>query len=244
MSSTIRVTVWNEFRHELSDPEVQAHYPDGIHETVAGFLELLPGVETRTATLDEPEHGLTEEVLDATDVLVWWGHLAHDEVEDRIVDRLQQRVLEGMGLICLHSAHLSRIFRRLMGTGCNLRWREADERERVWVMEPGHPIAEGLGEYFEVQESEMYGERFDIPSPDTLVFVSWFQGGEIFRSGCCFHRGRGKIFYFSPGHETYGIYHQPEIQLAIGNAVRWAAPAGSAVPTFGNRAPLEELPSG
>ena len=244
MSEPIRVTVWNEFRHEGADPEVRVHYPDGIHVAVAGFLDSLRGIETRTATLDEPEHGLSEDVLKATDVLIWWGHLAHEEVEDLVIDRVQKRVLEGMGLICLHSAHLSKIFRRLMGTGCNLRWREADERERVWVMEPGHPIADGLDAYFEVPKSEMYGERFDIPSPDTLVFVSWFQGGEVFRSGCCYHRGKGKIFYFSPGHETYGIYHQSEIQLVIGNAVRWAAPAGSAIPEFGNRKPLEELISG
>ncbi len=241
MPSTIRVTVWNEFRHERSDDDVRAHYPEGIHAVVAAYLESLDGLETRTATLDEPEHGLTDDVLAATDVLIWWGHLAHNEVSDAVVDRVHLRVLDGMGLICLHSAHLSRIFRRLMGTGCNLRWREADERERVWVLEPGHPIAEGLSEYFEVPESEMYGERFDIPAPDTLVFVSWYQGGEIFRSGCCFHRGKGKIFYFSPGHETYPIYKQTEIQLVIGNAVRWAAPAGSAAPTFGNAKPLEVL---
>jgi len=241
MAEEVCVTVWNEFRHERYEPEVRAHYPHGIHVVVAEFLQALPGIETQTATLDEREHGLTQEVLDATDVLIWWGHLAHNEVEDSTVDQVQQRVLDGMGLICLHSAHLSKIFTRLMGTGCNLRWREADERERVWVMDPGHPIANGLDEFFEVPESEMYGERFDIPVPDDLVFLSWFQGGEVFRSGCCYRRGKGKIFYFSPGHETYGIYHQREIQVVIGNAVRWAAPAGSARPTFGNRGPLERL---
>ena len=143
------------------------------------------GCYVRTATLDEPEHGLTEGVLAETDVLTWWGHMAHDEVSDEIVDRVQQRVLEGMGLIVLHSGHFSKIFKRLMGTTCNLKWREAGERERLWVVEPGHPIAQGLGEYFELPHEEMYGERFDIPAPDELVFLSWFQGGEVFRSGCC-----------------------------------------------------------
>ncbi len=229
----IRVTVWNEGRHEKKNPKVTAIYPNGIHGAIAAALQT-NGFQTRTATLDEPEHGLTEQVLAETDVLTWWGHLAHDEVDSKIVDRVQARVLDGMGLIVLHSGHFSKIFQRLMGTGCNLLWREADETEIVWVIEPGHPIAEGLGPYFTVPKSEMYGERFDIPAPDEQVFISWFQGGNIFRSGCCFHRGKGRIFYFSPGHETGPIYHQPEIQRVIANAVRWVAPTPAPAVIFGN----------
>ena len=239
--STVRVTVWNEYRHEKTHEAVRKVYPDGMHQVIAGFLREA-GFEVRTATLDEPEHGLTEEVLANTDVLTWWGHMAHAEVKDEIVDRVQQRVLEGMGLIVMHSAHFSKIFKRLMGTTCNLKWREIGEKERIYVVEPGHPIAQGLGESFEVPHAEMYGERFDIPAPDTLVFVSWFQGGEVFRSGCCYHRGAGKIFYFRPGHETYPIYYQPEIQRVLINAVRWAAPAGGPTVTFGHRPePLEAV---
>jgi len=239
---TIRVTVWNENRHEQSDPQVRKVYPQGIHGAIAEFLRTVPGVSVRTATLDEPEHGLTQEVLDNTDVLTWWGHMAHGEVKDEIVDRVQERVLDGMGLIVLHSGHFSKIFRRLMGTGCNLRWREAGEKERLWVVEPGHPIAEGLGPYFEMPPTEMYGERFDIPAPDELVFVSWFQGGEVFRSGCCFHRGKGRIFYFRPGHETFPIYYQAEVCKVLGNAVRWAAQPKSAPIAFGHYPkPLEPL---
>jgi len=219
----MRVTVWNEFRHEKKSPAIAEIYPEGIHGAIANYLRG-QGHEVGTATLDEPEHGLTEEVLAKTDVLTWWGHQAHNEVQNEIVDRVQQRVLDGMGLIVLHSGHVSKLFKRLMGTTCELKWREVGEKERVWVLEPGHPIADGLGEYFEVPHAEMYGERFDIPAPDTLVFVSWFQGGEVFRSGCCFQRGQGKIFYFRPGHETFPIYHQPEVQRVIGNAVKWAAP--------------------
>jgi trehalose utilization protein len=233
MAENLRVTVWSEFRHEKQSPKIAEIYPEGIHGAIASGLRA-EGHTVRTATLDEPEHGLTEEVLTSTDVLTWWGHMAHDDVSDAIVDRVQARVLEGMGLIVLHSGHFSKIFKRLMGTTCNLKWREADEKERVWVIEPGHPIAAGLGTYFEVPKSEMYGERFDIPAPDTLVFTSWYEGGEVFRSGCCYHRGAGKIFYFSPGHETYPIYYQPEIQRVIANAVRWAAPAGGPAITFGN----------
>jgi trehalose utilization protein len=230
---SIRVTVWNEFRHEKQNAKVQAHYPDGMHLVIGEFLKTA-GNEVRYATLDEPEHGLTEAVLNETDVLIWWGHLAHSEVSDAIVDRVQARILDGMGLIVLHSGHHSKIFRRMMGTTCNLKWREADEKERVWVVNPAHPIAKGLPEFFEIPQHEMYGEFFDIPEPDNLVFVSWFQGGEIFRGGCCYHRGRGKIFYFSPGHETYPIYKQKEIQQVIINGVEWAAPTQPVNIYFGN----------
>jgi trehalose utilization protein len=238
-----RVTVWNEFRHEREESEVEAQYPEGIHREIGGFLAEA-GFDVETATLDEPEHGLSEERLAETDVLLWWGHAAHDEVRDEVVDRVVERVLSGMGFLALHSAHYSKPFKRLLGTSCSLAWREAGERERLWVVEPGHPIAEGLPESFVVPKAEMYGERFDIPAPDDLVLLSWFEGGEVFRSGCCYRRGRGKVFYFRPGHETYPIYRQPEVRRVIENAVRWAAPVGGPTPSFGNRTePLEERSS-
>jgi trehalose utilization protein len=229
MNALPRVTVWNEGRHEKTHDEVRQVYPNGIHAVIADHLRSR-GFTARTATLDEPEHGLSDEVLAQTDVLTWWGHMAHQEMPDDIVDKVQRRVLDGMGLIVLHSGHASKIFRRLMGTSCDLKWREVGERERLWVVEPGHPIAAGLGEYIEIPHAEMYGERFDIPAPETLVFLSWFEGGEVFRSGCCYRRGKGKVFYFRPGHETYPIYYQPEVQRVIANAVRWAAPDAEIAP--------------
>lgn len=264
MSAPIRVTVWNEFWHEnpqrhadvksrvknygfsedhaiRATEGVQRVYPDGMHKVIADHLSQ-QGFAVRAATLDEPEHGLTDAVLDDTDVLTWWGHIAHDQVSDDIVDRVRARVnMGGMGLIVLHSGHYSKIFKSLMGTTCMLKTREADEKERIWVIEQGHPIARGLPEYFEIPQTEMYGEPFDVPAPDTLVFVSWFQGGEVFRSGCCYHRGRGKIFYFRPGHETLPIYYQPEVLQVISNAVRWAAPADGPELIFGDHPPLERL---
>jgi trehalose utilization protein len=241
MTTPVRVTVWNEYRHEKQNPQIAAIYPQGIHGAIAGYLRG-HGCIVTTATLDEPEHGLTEHVLDHTDVLIWWGHMAHDEVKDEIVERVHDHVLRGMGLIVLHSGHFSKIFKRLMGTTCNLKWREAGERERLWVVAPGHPIAEGIGEYFEIPHEEMYGEFFDIPEPETLIFVSWFQGGEVFRSGCCYRRGQGRIFYFRPGHETYPTYYQPEVLRVIGNAVRWATPVERPITTYGHRPePLEPL---
>ena len=231
--SPLRVTVWHEYRHEKHDKHIAEVYPEGIHGALAKGLAPY-GFDIHTATLDEPEHGLTQDVLDNTDVLTWWGHMAHGEVSDEIVDRVQDRVLNGMGLIVLHSGHLSKIFRRLMGTGCMLRWREADEKERIWTVDPSHPICDGLPEYIEIDQAEMYGEHFDIPPPDTLVFISWFEGGEVFRSGCCYQRGQGKIFYFRPGHETYPIYHMPIVHKVIANAINWAKPVSNASPVRGN----------
>ncbi len=238
----IRVTVWNEYRHEKRNARIGSIYPEGIHGAIAAPLRNA-GYEVRTATLDEPEHGLTDEVLNSTDVLTWWGHMAHGEVRDEIVAKVQKRVVQdGMGLVVLHSGHFSKIFTRLMGSSCNLKWREAGEKERIWIVEPGHPIAKGLPEHIEIEHEEMYGERFDIPAPDTLVMLSWFQGGEVFRSGCCYHRGRGKVFYFRPGHESYPTYHHPQVQQVLINAVAWAAPSGGPAHDFGNKRPLEPIP--
>jgi trehalose utilization protein len=223
--SDLRITVWNEFRHEKEDGVPREIYPDGIHTVIAEGFREHGFTNVRTATLDEPENGLPDSVLAETDVLTWWGHKAHKDVDEATVERVQQRVWEGMGLLVLHSGHHSKVFRRLMGTSCSLRWREAAERERIWVVNPAHPIAQGLGPYFEVPEVEMYGEHFDIPTPDELVFISWFEGGEVFRSGCCFYRGHGKIFYFRPGHETHPIFYQKEIRQVLASGARWAAPS-------------------
>ncbi len=219
----IRVTEWNEFRHELEEGRAKEIYPGGIHEAVKSFLQTESDFSVRTATLDMPECGLTEEVLAETDVLTWWGHMAHNEVPDEIVERVQNAVLRGMGHIVMHSGHHSKIFRRLMGTGCDLQWRDND-RERIWCCDPSHPIAAGLPPYFELEHEEMYGEPFTVPDPDATIFIGWFAGGEVFRSGCTFRRGFGKIFYFQPGHEGYPIYYDENVQKIIKNAVKWADP--------------------
>jgi len=238
--SPIRVTIWNEFIHERTSAATKHVYPDGIHAVLAEAIQeqLGAAVRVRTATLEQPAQGLPPEILAETDVLTWWGHAAHDKVSDEVVARVHARVLEGMGLLVLHSGHASKIFRRLMGTSCMLRWREAAERERLWIIDPSHEIVDGLeGEYFELPHSEMYGEFFDIPTPENVVLISWFEGGEVFRSGCTFRRGKGKIFYFSPGHEVFPIYHDANVRRIIANAVRWAAPCGS--PYFGRGRRIE-----
>ncbi len=218
----IKVTIWNEARHEKLHTEVAAVYPDRIDGAIAAGIAN-DDFEITRVTFDDPEEGLPDQLLEKTDVLLWWGHIAHDEVSDGLIDRIQQRVLNGMGLVVLHSGHHSKLFRRLMGTNCNLAWRELPDGdlERVWVVNPSHPIAEGLPPYFEVPQSEMYGEPFDIPTPDELIFMSWYSGGEVFRSGCTYQRGRGRIFYFSPGHETFPIYYNEYVRRVIANGVRW-----------------------
>ncbi len=245
MADQINVVIWNEFRHEKTDEAVQKVYPDGIHAVLAEMLGRKDGITTSTATLYEPQHGLTEEVLAKTDVLLWWGHMAHGEVSDKIVARVQQRVQQGMGLIVLHSGHFSKIFKTMLGTPCTLKWREIGEKERLWNIDPSHPITQGIGQYIELPNSEMYGEPFAIPEPDKVLFISWFEGGEVFRSGCTWQRGYGKIFYFCPGHETYPVYYNKEIIQVLENAVRWAyQPYKSAAildaPNI--KEPLEEVP--
>jgi trehalose utilization protein len=233
---SIRVTVWHEFRHEKLNPKVAEIYPRGMHEAIASHLRKSSDLVVKTATLDEPDHGLTSELLNSTDVLTWWGHHAHREVKDEIVEKVFNRVLGGMGLLVLHSAHFSKIFRKLMGTGCDLKWREEEnEREILWVTRPGHPIVRGINDHFIIPREEMYGEFFDIPEPECTFLISSFGGGEVFRSGCTWTRGAGKIVYFRPGHETFPTYHNPDVLKVIENAVRWLAPAPSAAQTYGNR---------
>lgn len=217
-----RALVWGENVHEITNQIVSEIYPEGMHTQIARQLSAEGDIETRTATLQQPEHGLSEEVLNNTDVLLWWGHAAHGEVADEIVERVTDRVWQGMGLIVLHSGHFSKIFKRLMGTPCALKWREAGERERIWAVNPGHPIAAGLPDHFELENEEMYGEPFSVPEPMETVFISWYQGGEVFRSGLTYSRGRGKIFYFQPGHETYRTFYDENIGKVLRNAVRWA----------------------
>jgi trehalose utilization protein len=233
VTSPIRVTVWGENFHERSERDragMAERYPSGMHGAIATGIRKLLGdsVAVTVATQDQEEHGLTEQVLSGTDVLTWWGHATHASVDDVVVDRVQQRVLGGMGLLVLHSAHFSKIFRRLMGTTCSLTWRNSGDAELIWSVNPSHPITAGIPQPIVINEHEMYGEFFDIPTPDELIFISAFSSGEVFRSGCCWRRGKGKVFYFSPGDQEYPVYHHPDIQRVLANAVLWAGPEHSA----------------
>lgn len=241
MKKKISVTIFNEFLHEKAEENVAKIYPNGIHGAIMESVSQFGDYNFTVATLDMNEHGLTEEVLNNTDVLIWWGHWGHADVSDIVVERIKERVLDGMGFIALHSAHASKPFKALMGTSCRVKWRENDEKERVWVIEPSHPIARNIPEYIEFQEEETYGEYFGIPAPDELIFISWFEGGEVFRSGCCYNRGLGKIFYFRPGHEAYPTYYREDVARILSNAIEWACPDGITKPTLGNVEPLEKI---
>lgn len=219
---TIRVLVWGENVHEQTNAVVAKMYPEGMHNQIAKLLGEDKAFSIKTTTLQAPEHGLTEAVLKETDVLIWWGHCAHGDVSDEVVERVVQQVWQGMGLIVLHSGHFAKVFKRLMGTPCGLFWREAGERERLWVVNQAHPIAKGLPAFFELEHEEMYGEPFAIPEPLETVFISWFQGGEVFRSGVTYRRGAGNIFYFRPGHETYPTYYDENVAKVLRNATHWA----------------------
>lgn len=218
----MKVTIYNEFLHEVREPALMDIYPGGLHEFIKSFLQC-EDIEVRTATLEMPECGLSQEVVDETDVMLWWGHIGHDRVPDEVVDRVHKAVLNGMGLVVLHSGHHSKIFRKLMGTSCNLKWRDG-ARERIWTIKPNHPIAAGIPDTFDLEPEEMYGEQFDIPEPQEVIFMGWFNGGEVFRSGCTFVRGNGRIFYFQPGHESNRSFHNEYVQQIIKNAVRWTCP--------------------
>ncbi len=232
-----RITVWGEYRHEKTNARVAEIYPDGMHEAIANHLRKNRQFQVAAAHLDEPEHGLSESRLAGTDVLTWWGHLAHDDVDDAVADRVCRRVLEGMGLVVLHSGHFSKPFKRLMGTGCDLKWRdEPGEREVLWVTRPGHPIVQGIDDHFVIEREEMYGEFFDVPEPEQTMMISSFAGGEVFRSLMTWTRGAGRVVYFRPGHETFPTYHNPNVLRVIENACRWAAPTPPPAPVrFGER---------
>lgn len=233
----ISVTIWHEHRHEKTKPKVAEIYPKGIHGALAAHLSKDAGLRVRAVTLDDPENGLPPATVDDTDVMLWWGHGYHGEVADAVVDRVHKRVLDGMGLLVLHSGHFSKIFRKLMGTSCDLKWRELEnEREILWVTRPGHPIVKGIGDHFILPREEMYGEYFDIPEPECTFLISSFSGGEVFRSGCAWTRGAGRIVYFRPGHETFPTYYDPNVLKVIQNAVHWLAPASPPTPhAFGKR---------
>ena len=229
MAKKIRVTVWNEFRHEKEDPETRAVYPDGLHAVIKSFLDKNDDMEVRLAALDDPDQGLPDDVLNSTDVLLWWGHCHHWEVKDELAEKVRQRVYrDGMGFIALHSGHHSKPFRAIVGCTGDLAWGD-NFREIIWNVFPSHPIAKGLPECFEIEEDELYSEPFFVPQPDQLVFTGWYPCGNVFRSGLCYFRGLGKVFYFQPGHETCPVYYNENVQKVLTNAVRWAAPAETLV---------------
>ena len=219
----IRVTIYNEYIHEREYEDIHRIYPDGIHGCIKAFLEKEADMTVNIATFDMEEHGLTEEVLKNTDVLIWWSHARQEEISDRVVERVCRHIRCGMGFIGLHSAHYSKVMRQILGTSMTLSWKH-DVHEKLWCIDPTHPIAEGVPACIDIPCEEMYAEPFGIPKPDDVIFAGWFDKGYVFRSGVTFTRENGKLFYLQCGHESHPVYHMPEIQRIIINAVRYVRP--------------------
>ena len=217
----INVTIWHEFRHEKLKENIRELYPEGIHAKIKSFLEC-DEIKVTLTSLDEPNQGLSDELLESTDVLMWWGHIAHGEVSDELVSKIKDKVLAGMGFVAIHSAHHSKPFKAILGATGNLTWGR-NQRAIMWNVCPTHPIAEGIPAHFELFE-EMYGEPFYIPKPDDVIFTTWYEDGNIFRGGATFTRGLGKIFYFHPGHESCTSFDNIYVQRIIKNGVKWCAP--------------------
>lgn len=220
----IRVAIYNEYMHERMDETARKAYPYGIQTVLSAFIDKEDDMTVSSVITFETIDLLTDELLDNTDVMLWWGHIRHDQIPDEIAERVKQAVLRGMGIIFLHSSHMAKPFRLLTGASCCLGWRDEGDMERVWVVNPAHPIAAGLGPYFDLPHEETYCEPFGIPEPDELVFIGWYEGGEVFRSGCVYKRGNGRIFYFQPGHEAFPTFYDANVQKVLLNAVRWAVP--------------------
>jgi len=225
MANKIRVTIWNEFRHEKHEGSLaQKYYPNGIHAQIKSFLDECDDLEVRLACLDDPDQGIPDEVLDNTDVLMWWGHCYHDAVRDDRVEYIRNRVYKGgMGFVACHSAHESKPFKAIVGTSGALSWGD-DYPEIMWNLKPSHPIAEGIPDHFDLELEELYAEPFYIPDPDDLIFAGWYPTGHIFRAGATYTRGMGRVFYFQPGHESCPSFHNPFVQRVLKNGVHWVAP--------------------
>lgn len=218
------VVVWSE---RTAPKEM---YPNDVNAAIAEGLKGLAGWEVVTANIDEPGQGLGDELLKRTDVLIWWGHKRHQEVKDELVERIVRRVkAEGMGFIALHSSHFARPYRKLMGTACSWGEYKADGTSaKVIVKAPQHPIAQGVKD-FELPKIERYGEPFAVPEPETVVLDGIYKkpdgNTEPGRMGLCWTIGKGRVFYLTPGHETYNDFFRPDIRQILRNAVEWAAPS-------------------
>ena len=217
-----RVVVWSE------GTAPKRVYPKDVNTTIAeGLQPLSPTWEIVTASLADPEQGLTEESLAKTDVLIWWGHQKHGQVKDALVARIVRRVKEdGMGFIALHSAHFAKPLKKLLGTNCGWKGGYVCDGSKVEliVKDKNHPIVRGVSD-FSLANTERYSEPFEVPEPEAVVldgiYIRPDGTKEHSRHGLVWTVGKGKVFYFQPGHETYPHYFDPNVQKVLCNAVEW-----------------------
>ena len=226
-----KVVVWSEGSANVDEGSKKV-YPEDINTAIAEGLAPLKarGWEIVKATLGDPDQGISDELLAGTDVLIWWGHKKHGEVKNELVDKIDQRVRDGkMGFIATHSSHFAKPFKKLMGTACS--WGEYvvdGTSVEILVKEPSHPICRGVRS-FKLPKIERYGEPFAVPAPEAVPLDGRYTKPDgktaPARMGLCWAVGKGKVFYFTPGHETYDDYYRPEVRRIFVNAVQWAAPA-------------------
>ena len=216
----LRIRVWCE------GGAPRSVYPRDIDGALGDYLDALPHTEVRRARLDEPSAGLADADLDATDVLIWWGRLRHADLPDDRAVAIADRVRAGkLGFVALHASCGSKPFVNLMGTSCEPGgWRDNGRPERVTIAAPDHEIARGVAP-FTIPRTSMYLEPFQVPSPETVVLVSTFSGGETFRSGLTWTVGQGRVAYFRPGHDAFPVLFHPSVRRVVANAARWAAPS-------------------
>ncbi len=212
----LRVRVWCE------GTAPRAVYPQDIDGAVAAHLGKSPGVKVERARLTDPSAGLADAALDATDVLIWWGHIRHDAVPDDRAQAVIRRVRAGkLGLVALHSSCASKPFKGLMGMSCEPGgWREDGRPEHVKIAAPDHPIARGVAP-FTIPRSDMFAEPFDVPAPETVVLVSSWDRGETLRSGLTWSVDKGRVAFLRTGHDAFPVLFHPAVRQLLANASQW-----------------------
>lgn len=228
----MNITIFNEYHPNEHTGKAEKNYPGGIHIALKSIFESQE-YDVVTATQEQACNGLTDEILDNTDVLLWWSKNWDNELLNSVADKVVSRIREGMGAVFLHSAKNSKPFLRLTGTTsatAPVSWKEPGESERLFVVSPAHPIAEGIPSGYVIPNEEPYCEYFDIPKPDDIVFLGGFGNGMCIRAGVTFTRGAGKIFFFQPGHDSFPVYNDKVIRRIILNAVNWAKPVAKPAP--------------
>lgn len=271
----VRVVVWDE-----RQPSQKEAYENFLGNAIADFLRGEDGLAVQSVTIDDPEQGISQAVLDNCDVLIWWGHKRQSEILPEAGKRIVERISSGkLHLIALHSAHWSTPFveamneitrRRTVATGtaksdityvpppkqytvprydtrltpftiarkfpdgrqnlevhlpycCFPAYRNDGKPSHVKILQKGHPITKGIPHEFQISRTEMYDEPFHVPEPDDVILEERWATGEWFRSGMLWRLGKGIVFYFRPGHETFPVYKEQFPLKILSNAVRWAA---------------------
>lgn len=219
---TRKVLVWSE------GTAPKNVYPNDINAAIAEGLKPLKGWEVQAVSINDPDQGLPDDLLNSASALIWWGHQRHGDVKDELVAKIKTRVTEeGMGFIATHSAHYSKALKAILGTPCGWSYYTDDGAKLDMVVKaPTHPICKGVKD-FTIPHTERYGDPFQCPTPETVLFDGIYtmkdDKTEHCLQGFTWTIGKGRVMYFQPGHEGYPIYFMPEVQQIFRNGVQWVA---------------------